>query len=48
MLDLFAGMALQGIISSNHEPDNWGYAERAQWAYANAEAMLVERARRQT
>lgn len=44
MLDLFAMAALQGMVSSRGE---WTNADCAKDAYDYAEAMLIERERRQ-
>ena len=43
--DWFAGQAVEGIISSFNLNSDWSHADRAEFAYRQADAMLIERAK---
>ncbi len=40
--DYFAGMSMQGMLS-NHDNESKTQDQLAEWAYADADAMLKER-----
>ena len=45
--DHFAGLAMQAAATNPKGADGFTFEQRAEWAYAQADAMVAERARRQ-
>ena len=45
LLDHFAGLAMQAAATNEKGADGFTFAQRAEWAYFQADAMLKERAK---